>query len=445
MKHNQNHTCRPATAKARLQLAPLINRVAADVRRLTRCCAEARASLPRLLRVASTRRAIPFGGILALTLWLGCLPGLLAQSVPDQINYQGILLDGQGAPVMAPTDVEFRIYDTPTAATGLQWGRTFKITPDANGAFNVVMSDDGALLSDTPGTSLASVFSGTGSNNRYLELKVAGSTPISPRQRFVASPYAFLANGLTAAALQNFTISDTLAVAGTANVGSLTSVGIANVGSLTTVGSANVGSLTASGLATVGSLTTTGAATVGSLTASGTANVAGAVTAASFAGSGANLTGIGTNSLVQQVVDALCPPGSIMAFGGDTNHIPSGWLLCDGTSVSRTIYSRLFSAISTNWGTANASVFNLPDLRAMFLRGVNLAKTGSYTDPNASSRAASATGGASGNAVGSVQQDALQNVAGSIGDVNTWGAVRGTPTGPFYLTGSSTPLGLASA
>jgi hypothetical protein len=51
-------------------------------------------------------------------------------------------------------------------------------------------------------------------------------------------------------------------------------------------------------------------------------------------------------------------------------------------------------------------------LRGYFLRGVS---GGSGRDPNAASRAAMATGGATGNVVGSVQLDAIQNITGTFG------------------------------
>ncbi len=54
--------------------------------------------------------------------------------------------------------------------------------------------------------------------------------------------------------------------------------------------------------------------------------------------------------------------GAILAFGGTA--APSGYLLCDGSVVSRTTYAALFSAIGTNYGVGDGSTtFGLPDLR----------------------------------------------------------------------------------
>lgn len=54
------------------------------------------------------------------------------------------------------------------------------------------------------------------------------------------------------------------------------------------------------------------------------------------------------------------PTGSIQPYAGTS--IPSGWLLCDGSAVSRTDYAALFAAIGTLYGTGDESTtFNLPD------------------------------------------------------------------------------------
>jgi len=99
-----------------------------------------------------------------------------------------------------------------------------------------------------------------------------------------------------------------------------------------------------------------------------------------------------------------CPIGTMMAFGGPIANIPSGWLYCNGDEVSRTgIYAELFAVIGTSWGYGNgASTFNLPNTKGEFLRGVN---DGSGNDPEAGSRIVSATGGNTGDAVGSYQTD----------------------------------------
>ena len=53
------------------------------------------------------------------------------------------------------------------------------------------------------------------------------------------------------------------------------------------------------------------------------------------------------------------PVGSIIPYAGTT--IPAGYLLCDGSAISRTTYSALFAAIGTTYGAGDGnSTFNLP-------------------------------------------------------------------------------------
>lgn len=78
-------------------------------------------------------------------------------------------------------------------------------------------------------------------------------------------------------------------------------------------------------------------------------------------GSSAGLYSDATNVRQVQTVTET-PAGSIIDFGGSS--VPSGWLLCDGSAISRTTYAVLFAAISTTWGAGNGTTtFNLPDLR----------------------------------------------------------------------------------
>lgn len=111
----------------------------------------------------------------------------------------------------------------------------------------------------------------------------------------------------------------------------------------------------------------------------------------------------------------LFPAGMIMAFAGPAENIPAGWLLCDGSEVSRSTYSNLYNAIGVAWGTGNGSTtFNLPDLRGMFLRGV--AGSDTTGDPDANNRVSRYdNGGNTGNNVGSYQGDAIRNITGACG------------------------------
>lgn len=64
--------------------------------------------------------------------------------------------------------------------------------------------------------------------------------------------------------------------------------------------------------------------------------------------------------------------GMIFAFAGST--IPSGFLLCDGSKVSRTTYKKLFDVIGTTYGAGDGSTtFTLPNLIDRFLEGSSAA------------------------------------------------------------------------
>lgn len=68
------------------------------------------------------------------------------------------------------------------------------------------------------------------------------------------------------------------------------------------------------------------------------------------------------------------PVGSILNFGGAT--APSGWLICDGTAVSRSVYASLFAVVGTAYGVGNGSTtFNVPNVAGRTIRGIN----GTYT------------------------------------------------------------------
>jgi microcystin-dependent protein len=67
-------------------------------------------------------------------------------------------------------------------------------------------------------------------------------------------------------------------------------------------------------------------------------------------------------STVANVAVPPVPVGVVEAYAGV--NVPYGWLLCDGSAVSRTTYPDLYSAIGTTYGAGNGSTtFNVPDMR----------------------------------------------------------------------------------
>lgn len=73
------------------------------------------------------------------------------------------------------------------------------------------------------------------------------------------------------------------------------------------------------------------------------------------------------------------PPGSIFEYAAAS--APTGYLLCDGSAVSRTTYAALFTAISTSYGVGDGSTtFNVPDRRGRVGVGYG---TGTVTETQA--------------------------------------------------------------
>ena len=62
------------------------------------------------------------------------------------------------------------------------------------------------------------------------------------------------------------------------------------------------------------------------------------------------------------------PIGTQVAYGGAVP--PTGWLICDGSAVSRTTYAELFKVIGTSYGAGDGSTtFNLPNKKGRVSAG----------------------------------------------------------------------------
>lgn len=70
----------------------------------------------------------------------------------------------------------------------------------------------------------------------------------------------------------------------------------------------------------------------------------------------------------------LVTPGIVTAFAGAS--APAGYLMCDGTAVSRTTYAALFAVIGTTYGVGNNSTtFNLPNMKGRVPVGLDATQT----------------------------------------------------------------------
>lgn len=77
---------------------------------------------------------------------------------------------------------------------------------------------------------------------------------------------------------------------------------------------------------------------------------------------------------LQTLRQLITPAGVIQAYGGSS--APQGWLICDGSAVSRTTYAALYAAIGTAFGAGDGSTtFNLPNAKGRMLVGRDAAQT----------------------------------------------------------------------
>ena len=81
-----------------------------------------------------------------------------------------------------------------------------------------------------------------------------------------------------------------------------------------------------------------------------------------------------TDEKIQYIYNNMIPVGVVQAFAGSTT--PQGWLLCDGSAISRTDYADLYAVIGTTYGSGDGSTtFNVPNLTDKFIEGSSTSGT----------------------------------------------------------------------
>ncbi len=153
--------------------------------------------------------------------------------------------------------------------------------------------------------------------------------------------------------------------------------------------------------------------------------------------------------------------GAIKPWGKAT--APVGYVLCDGTAISRTTYAELFTVIGTTYGAGDtATTFNVPNLQGKTPQGYdgstyNLAGTGganTVTVAVTNNQAASSTDTLAVSVTGSIDNTSLTTAQlashghglplnGSYSPTVTWGWTGGgnkniSPSGTSYSAGSGT-------
>ena len=92
------------------------------------------------------------------------------------------------------------------------------------------------------------------------------------------------------------------------------------------------------------------------------------------AAAGTNTTQIATTAFV---LSNGAPTGGLIMWG--TGTAPSGWLLCNGASVSTTTYAALFAVVGYTFGGSGAS-FTLPNYTNRMPYGTTVGATGGSAD-----------------------------------------------------------------
>lgn len=126
----------------------------------------------------------------------------------------------------------------------------------------------------------------------------------------------------------------------------------------------------------------------------------------------------------------LVPAGAIQMFAATTS--PSGWLLCDGSSVATGTYPRLFNVIAYTYGGTGAN-FSLPDFRARTGRG--------YKAASSTVDSLGETGGQETHTMTEAELAAHHHtIAGTLSSSSSGGIGAGSGTVNTGDTGSSTPF-----
>lgn len=132
-----------------------------------------------------------------------------------------------------------------------------------------------------------------------------------------------------------------------------------------------------------------------------------------------NQGSIGADDLALIPVD-IFPTGAIIPFAG--NDIPSGYLPCNGSAISRTTYADLFTVIGTTYGSGDGSTtFNLPNLIDKFIQGSNTAGTVKSAGlPNITSRITAGTSEGYPLAISSMISNGTQTGALKFSNFTAW-------------------------
>ena len=174
-----------------------------------------------------------------------------------------------------------------------------------------------------------------------------------------------------------------------------------------------------------------------------------------------NGTGVSLSNATEQLVcdgtnilrvgadpSMLIPTGMVVPFFGTT--IPAGYLVANGSAVSRTLYANLFAVIGTKYGSGDGSTtFNLPDLMNRFVRYGTVSQVGNKVADSLRSHTHSITQTAHTHGLSDPGHSHSASTAGAGSHSHTRGSMEisgsfytsrspGIFSGPFYQIQSGT-------
>jgi len=120
----------------------------------------------------------------------------------------------------------------------------------------------------------------------------------------------------------------------------------------------------------------------------------------------------------------VLPAGTVLTFAGST--APDGWMVCDGSAISRFDYADLFEAIGETYGIGDGSTtFNLPNAQGLVPRGAGSQVINGRTKD--------------GGSLGSKLEDQMQ---GHRHGINGGSGVATAGTATNHYIGAPTPQGV---
>lgn len=160
-----------------------------------------------------------------------------------------------------------------------------------------------------------------------------------------------------------------------------------------------------------------------------------------------NSDGTVTDEFKAEIAQFTAPTGTVVY--SLTLNMGAGWLLADGSEISRVTYANLYAQIGTRYGAGDGSTtFALPDLRGRSPIGAgqgagltnrDIASLVVGEERHTQTEAELATHRHNYSTDGA-QQILVQQIAGKVSDINRGGSLDYAFADPMETTGSSSPF-----